>query len=284
MKSLVHLGQQLLVAGVAIAGSTLGFGMQALALPQEAIVQKLRNVPMYMLFNDEEQPIVFNVQNEAGETESLTEVFVSPSDAQNLIAARVQEVEQLIAEEQAKTNRNPEILATLNAQAALWKETQTGIISLADIYLYAENEDSNLNFQFVPSAKQFQSASEYIEEGDQLYGSVPLFLFSLQALDEGGNPITDGQGNSVRVYPTLERDGKIPLYFDAEAIEQQTASLVNSDREWDIEVITLEMLLNKLVTDDLSAEEEEFLNEMTLVPPEESVRLIMQQQRQQSGN
>lgn len=284
MKSLVHLGQQLLVAGVAIAGSTLGFGMQALALPQEAIVQKLRNVPMYMLFNDEEQPIVFNVQNEAGETESLTEVFVSPSDAQNLIAARVQEVEQLIAEEQAKTNRNPEILATLNAQAALWKETQTGIISLADIYLYAENEDSNLNFQFVPSAKQFQSASEYIEEGEQLYGSVPLFLFSLQALDEGGNPITDGQGNSVRVYPTLERDGKIPLYFDAEAIEQQTASLVNSDREWDIEVITLEMLLNKLVTDDLSAEEEEFLNEMTLVPPEESVRLIMQQQRQQSGN
>lgn len=283
MKSLVHLGQQLLIAGVAIAGSTVGFGMQALALPQEAIVQKLRNVPMYMLFNDEKQPIVFNVQNDAGETEGLTEVFVSPSDAQKLVAARIREVEQLIAEEQAKSNRNPETLATLNAQAELWKETQTGIISLADIYLYAENEDSTLNFQFVPSAKQFQAASEYIDEGDQLYGSVPLFLFSLQALDEAGNPLTDDQGNSVRVYPTLERNGKIPLYFDAESIQQQTSALANSNQEWDIEVITLEMLLNKLVSDNLSTEEEDFLNEMTLVPPEESVRLIMEQQ-QQSGN
>ncbi|AFY39121.1 hypothetical protein Lepto7376_2869 [[Leptolyngbya] sp. PCC 7376] len=293
MKSLVRFGRQMLFAGAAIAGTTIGLSLPAAALPEEMILQKLEAVPMYMLITDDGQPIFASVQDgENGESTGITGVFVSPSDAENLVIARREEAKQLLAEEQAKPQQDVALIAALEDQSALWEEANILPIGLDRIYEFAQSEDAdNLSFQFFPTLKQVQNASEVLEDG-QTFPGVPLFFLSAQATDEQGQPITTFPTTPIlnpaltpKTIANCDQNAQtpevgddctipqIPLFFEVEPILTQLEGLDNTDN-LSINVMPLEVFISKLVNEDLPNDEKDFLQNMSLIPAAESTQLI----------
>jgi hypothetical protein len=267
MKSLVRFGHRMLLAGAAIAGTTMGLNLPAWALPEEVILQKLETVPMYMLITDDGQPIFASVEGENGEEPvGVTGVFVSPSDAENLVLARREEAKTLLDAEQAKPNSNPSTISVLTEQYELWQEANILPIGLDRIYQFAQSDDAeNLTFKFFPTVEQLEAASQVIENDS--FPGVPLFFLSVQSTDENGNPIT--------TFPTLEAGGQIPIFFEVDPILEQIQSFENQDN-LSINVMALEVFISKLANNNLPQDEQDFLKEMTLIPAEESALLIQQ--------
>ncbi len=267
MKSLVRFGHRMLLAGAAIAGTTMGLTLPAWALPEDVILQKLETVPMYMLITDDGQPIFASVEGENGEEPvGVTGVFVSPSDAENLVLARREEAKTLLDAEQAKPNSNPSTVSVLTEQYELWQEANILPIGLDRIYQFAQSDDAeNLTFKFFPTVEQLEAASQVIEGGS--FPGVPLFFLSMQSTDESGNPVT--------TFPTLEAGGQIPIFFEVDPILEQIQGFDNQDN-LSINVMALEVFISKLANDELPQDEQDFLKEMTLIPAEESALLIQQ--------
>lgn len=267
MKSLVRFGHRMLLTGAAIAGTTMGLNLPAWALPEEVILQKLETVPMYMLITDDGQPIFASVEGENGEESvGVTGVFVSPSDAENLVLARREEAKTLLDAEQAKADSNPSTISVLTEQYELWQEANILPIGLDRIYQFAQSDDAeNLTFKFFPTVEQLEAASQVTEA--ESFPGVPLFFLSVQSTDENGNPIT--------TFPTLEAGGKIPIFFEVDPILEQIQSFENQET-LSINVMALEVFISKLANNNLPQDEQNFLKEMTLIPAEESALLIQQ--------
>ncbi|BAW96892.1 hypothetical protein NIES970_18340 [[Synechococcus] sp. NIES-970] len=279
MKSLVHLGQKALLMGTAIAGTVAGFAGGALALPEATVIEKLRPIPMYMLINDEGQPIFATITDQSGNESGVTGVFVSPSDAENLVANRRTESNQLLQEERAKADANPEVIAALEEQANLWEEATILPIGLDRIYQFARsNEAENLTFKFLPTMEQLNAAAEVTQQED--FPGVPLFFLSVQEKDANGQDVVS--------FPTLasnggDGQGEIPVFFEVDPILEQLDDFPENE-DLSINVMPLEVFIAKLLDSDLPAEEQEFLEAMTLIPPMESAQLIqsiLEQQQQQ---
>ncbi|MGB2924565.1 MAG: Tic22 family protein [Limnothrix sp.] len=277
MNSIIRFSRQFLLAGVAIAGSTLGFNLPAaLALPEAVVIEKLKPVPMYMLINDSGQPIFASVENENGDATGVTGIFVSPSDAERLVLSRREEAKKILQEEQASGGDTATITA-LTQQVELWEEANILPISLDKIYEFAQSDDAaDLSFKFFPTMKQLNAAAQVIE--GQTFPGVPLFFLSMQSTNE--------QGEAITTFPTSDKDGKIPVFFEVEPILEQIEGF-GSQEDLNINVMALEVFIAKLVDQELPADEQEFFNEMTLIPVEESTRLIqsiIEQQQGQQGN
>ncbi|ACA99588.1 conserved hypothetical protein [Picosynechococcus sp. PCC 7002] len=279
MKSLVRLGQKALLMGTVIAGTILGVNGSVLALPEAAVVEKLRPIPMYMLINDEGQPIFATVTDQNGGESGVTGVFVSLSDAENLVAARQTESKRLLDAERAKPNADPQIVAELEAQAALWQEANVLPIGLDKIYQFAQSDEAeDLTFKFLPTMAQLNAAAQVTQQEN--FPGVPLFFLSIQEKDANGQDIVS--------FPTLAGDdnngnGEIPVFFEVQPILEQLDAFPE-DEELSINVMPLEVFIAKLLDEDLPAEEQEFLESMTLIPSTESAQLIqavIEQQRQQ---
>lgn len=269
--SLVRLGRQMLVAGAAIAGTTLGLGLPAWALPEATVMEKLSTIPMYMLITDDGQPIFANIEGDDGqEPVGVTGVFVSPSDAQNLVVTRREESKKLLEEEQAKGTNDSTTIVALTEQYELWQEADILPIGLDRIFQFAQSpEADNLSFKFFPTVDQINAAAQVVE-GDSFPG-VPLFFLSEQvpSTDESGNPTT------VTTFPTLETGGQIPVFFEIQPILNQIEGFADQSN-LNINVMPLEVFLAKLIDDELPAGEQELLQEMTLIPAQESALLIQQ--------
>lgn len=273
MNSIVRLGRQVLLVGAAIAGSTLGLGtLPALALPEAEVIEKLQPIPMYMLINDAGQPIFASIENQEGEEAAVTGIFVSPSDAENLVVSRREEAKNILAEEQAKANADPATIAALTEQLNLWQEANILPIGLDQIYQFAQSETAeNLSFKFFPTVQQLNAASQVIE--GKTFPGVPLFFLSMQSVD--------AQGKTVTSFPTLETGGKIPVFFEVEPILNQIEEF-GDEESLSINVMALEVFLAKLLDNDLPQGEQDFLSEMTLIPSKESSQLIQSIVEQQS--
>ncbi|MEB3225761.1 MAG: Tic22 family protein [Synechococcus sp.] len=279
MKSLVCFGQKALLMGTAIAGTMFGINSSALALPEAAIVEKLRPIPMYMLINDEGQPIFATITDEAGKESGVTGVFVSLSDAENLVAARQAESKKLLDQERAKANANPQAIAELEQQAALWQEANILPIGLDKIYQFAQSEEAqDLTFKFLPTMEQLNAAAQVTQQDN--FPGVPLFFLSIQEKDENGQDVIS--------FPTLADDnndgsGDIPVFFEVQPILEQLDSFPENE-ELSINVMPLEVFIAKLLDENLPTEEQQFLEAMTLIPSQESAQLIqavIEQQQQQ---
>lgn len=273
MNSIIRLGRQVLLVGAAIAGSTLGMGtLPALALPEAEVIEKLQPIPMYMLINDAGQPIFASIEDQDGQETGVTGIFVSPSDAERLVASRREEAQQILQAEQAKADADPAAIASLTQQLSLWQEANILPIGLDQIYQFAQSETAeNLSFKFFPSVQQLNAASQVIE--GKTFPGVPLFFLSMQSVDE--------QGQTVTSFPTLETGGKIPVFFEVEPILNQIEEFGDED-SLNINVMALEVFLAKLLDEELPQGEQDFLSEMTLIPSEESSQLIQSILEQQS--
>lgn len=294
MKSLMRFGRRLFLAGAAIAGTTMGLSLPAAALPENVIIQKLETVPMYMLITDDGQPIFASIEEVEGQDPvGVTGVFVSPSDAESLVLARRQEAQELLAEENAKSQKNTELIAALEQQSALWEEANILPIGLDRIYQFAQSEDAdNLSFRFFPTLQQLQNASQVLNN-DQVFPGVPLFFLSQQGTDANGAAITTFPTTPVlnpalteETFPTCDQTGQqtpqtednctvqqIPLFFEVEPIVEQINAFEDKE-SLNINVMALEVFISKLVDNGLPEDEKTFLQEMSLIPAAESAELI----------
>lgn len=278
MKSLVRFGQKALLMGAAIAGTMFGINGTVLALPEAAVVEKLRPIPMYMLINDEGQPIFATITDESGNASGVTGVFVSLADAENLVSARQEESTKLLEEARADTGADPQVIKELEQQAALWQEANILPIGLDKIYQFAQSEEAqDLTFKFLPTMAQLSAAAQVTQQEN--FPGVPLFFLSIQEKDANGQDIVS--------FPTLSgangEGGEIPVFFEVQPILEQLDAFPE-DEELSINVMPLEVFIAKLLDEDLPAEEQEFLEAMTLIPSQESAQLIqavIEQQQQQ---
>ncbi|NJL02597.1 MAG: hypothetical protein HC838_12500 [Spirulinaceae cyanobacterium RM2_2_10] len=225
MKSLVRW-----CATLGLAGATLWVGefsrMQpASALPSQQIVERLQEVPVFTITDQRGAPLVSG--NFAG-------VFIHPDDAYAFIA-RLREDDQELA-----------------------SQVRVIPVSLGEIFQLDtanENQESDLNFAYVPMREQVQRALQ--ETQQQEFQGVPLFA---------------ARGGNEQGYITLQQEDqqRIPFFFEREQLEallarfrEQQPALASTV---EVEVVPLEAVLATL-----SESDNQQLAQILLVPSENAL-------------
>ncbi len=250
MKSLLRWSVRLGVFSSAVAGFLVSIVPNSIALPQEQIVQKLQQVPVFTIADENGAPLVASGDNDS----RVTGVFMSQQDAKEF-------VDRL-------KNENPD----------LGQQVQVIALSLGEVYQLEQQQENqqqegdSLNFAYVPMEEQVESALSVLKaQGEQVenFQGVPLFI-ARSSQEEG--------------YLTVEQNGEqmIPLFFEKQQLEGMLNQFKQSQPEKansvKIDVITLEGMVQTLEEQD-----DQQLKQIVLVPSQESMRFIqsIQQQRQQ---
>lgn len=250
MKSMVRWSATLGLAGSAIMGSSLLGSMQALALPQEQIVQKLGPVPVFTITDNKGAPLVASIpngQNQQGQNQqqkqaSVAGVFISQKDAQAFV-------------ERLKT-QNPE----------LGKNVRVVPVSLGEVYKLDQsnqNKPNSLDFAYVPAQQQVNAALALVQQSNQ---KVKQF---------NGTPLFVARAGKEKGYVTIKQANQqvIPFFFNKEELQsmldrfkQQQPSLASTV---EIQVVNLEGVLQTLKTRN-----DNDLKQIMLVPPQESIQFV----------
>lgn len=235
-----------LVSG-AMAGVLLGMTSNSLALPQAEIIQKLQQVPVFTVANENGAPLVASGENDS----RVAGVFISQQDAQEFISRLKKD--------------NPELGA----------QVQVVALSLGRVYqLDQENESqaNGLDFTYVPMEEEVESALSLLQQqGQQVenFSGVPLFI---------------ARGGENQGYLMVERDGQqiIPVFFEKQQLQQMVDQFKQDQpqqaRSVQIDVITLQSMLQTFQEQD-----DEQLRQVILVPSQESLQFLqsVSQQRLQ---
>ena len=246
MKSIVSWGAKLGLVGSAIIGSFLIGNMQALALPQEQIVQKLGPVPVFTITDANGAPLVASAPNTPNGQQnqgSLAGVFITQRDAQAFVA-------------QLKT-KNPELAKTVRVVP----------VSLGEVYkLDQENQNkpNSLNIAYVPSQQQVDAALTLLrQKGEKVeqFKGTPLFVARAGSEEKG--------------YLTIKQADQqvIPFFFNKEELQNMLDRFKKQEPKLastiEIQVVNLEGILQTLQTGN-----DEQLNQIMLVPPRESIEFV----------
>lgn len=242
MKSLFRRGTTLAVLGTTILGSLLIGGLQALALTQEQIIQKLAPVLVFTISNQEGQTLIREVKNQQNNTAKVAGIFMNQRDAQAFL-------------DKIKSE-NPQLAGNMQVIPR----------SLADVYQLEQanqNKPDALNFAYVPTQQQLDSALAVLKQGGQnpnQFNGVPLFVVS---------------GGPNKSYLAAQRGNQqiIPFFFSKEElqaeldrIKQQQPNLASTLQ---IEVVPLEGLIQAW-----KSQNEDWLSKIELIPPKESRELL----------
>lgn len=233
LKSLARWSATVGLAGSALLGTVLGAELPVWALTEEEIQQRLQSIPVFTLTDSQGSPLVATEGDD-----SVAGAFISREDAEAFLNNLKQQ--------------NPDIGG----------QVQVVPVALSDIYQFnsdstAQNED--VTFAYVPMAEQVQRARSILQEDNpsanvENFRGVPLFI-PRSAEQEG--------------YLTIEIDGErfVPFFFEEEHLKQQVGDL-----PVDIEVVTLEGVIQAFQADDSDADE--FLKQVLLVPSRESLQFL----------
>ncbi|MEO0537617.1 MAG: Tic22 family protein [Cyanobacteria bacterium P01_A01_bin.123] len=245
MKKLAHWSARITLVTTAIASALGMTGIQAFALTEEEVLQKLAPVTVFTVTNAEGAPLVVSVPIEEGEPLEVAGAFMSQGDAEAFVA-RLQE-------------ENPELNDQVQVMPA----------SLAEVYqldFQFEGEADDIDFIFIPVEEQAQTAQTLLESDQELQG-VPMFV--ARGGEQGG-------------YLTIERDGEqaVPFFFEYEQVQQiandfQAANPEQADTV-EIQVVPLEGVINTLRTQD-----EPGLESIVLIPSREGLEYLQQLRQQQ---
>jgi Tic22-like family len=242
MKSLIRWSTALGLAG-GILLSSLGADLKALALSAEQVMQRLRSVPVFTLTDQQGAPLVSTP--ESGQNRSpVAGVFISPQDAQRFL----EELKQ----------KNPQLA----------QNVQISAVSLADAYNLSQqpgrDNNSRLQVAYIPSQQQVDAAKSLLQQQNQnaaQFQGVPIFM--ARAAGENGAYLTIKQGEQE----------VIPMFFNREQIQSVLDRLKQSQPQlgnsMQIQVLNLEGVINTLKTSN-----NEDLNRLYLVPPQETVAFL----------
>jgi nickel transport protein len=161
MKSLVRWSATLGLVGSTLLGSFCTENLQALALTQEQVLQKLQSVPVFTVTDPQGSPLVASVPNgqNQNQTTAVAGVFISQRDAQAFVDRLKKE--------------KPELGRTV----------QVVPVSLAEVYKLDQenrNKPNGLDFAFIPVEQQVQSAQAIVgqsgQQAQQFQGTPCLLL------------------------------------------------------------------------------------------------------------
>ncbi len=241
MKSLVRWSATAGLVGSALVGSFLASTLQALAIPQEQIIQKLRPIPVFTIANAQGAPLVASPPS-GQKGPAVAGVFINQKDAQDFL-------------NNLKT-KNPDLA----------KNVQVVPVSLAEVYTLNQNnkgKPEQLDFAYVPSKQQVDTAVTLLKQGGQ------------QVQQFNGTPLFVARGGKDKGYLTIQQNGKavIPMFFNKEELQnlldrfkQQQPNLATNV---EIQVLNLEGLMEVLRTKD-----DPQLNQIVLVPPQQSIEFV----------
>lgn len=226
-----------LVSG-AVASVLLGMTPDSLALPQAEIIQKLQQVPVFTVANENGAPLVASGENDS----RVAGVFISQQDAQEFINRLKQE--------------NPE----------LGSQVQVVALSLGRVYqLDQQNESAanGLNFAYVPMEEEVESALSLLQQrGQQVenFAGVPLFL---------------ARGGEEQGYLMVERNGQqiIPLFFEKQQLQQMVEQF-KQDQPEEAASVTIDVITLQSMLQTLEERNDEQLKQVVLVPSQESLDFL----------
>lgn len=249
MKKILRWGAMLSLLTSTLVGTSFLTNLRALALPQAEIIKKLTPVPVFTITNSQGSPLLASV-NHNNVTTSVAGVFISKQDADNF-------VQQLLSQ------NNPSL-----------RDVRVTPVSLAEIYQMEQAGENNTGeaivFDYVPARAQVQSALQVLQnngESVDKFSGVPLFLAT---------------GGAENGYLTIQQGNNqvIPLFFQKEQLQtmlnrlrEQQPDLAASVK---IQVVNLEGVIHLLETSN-----DQQLNQIVLVPPQESIDYIRSLQNQQ---
>lgn len=246
MKSLVRWSATLGLIGSALLGSWFSQNLEALALPEDQVIEKLKPVPVFTIADEDGSPLVASGEDNA----KVAGVFISQQDANDF-------VERL-------KNENPELA----------DKVQVTPVSLGEVYQLAqknETQENGLNFAYVPVQTEVELAKKLLSENGQEYqGGVPLFV---------------AKGGSEGGYLTIEQNSQqvIPFFFEKKQLEQMVERFKQEKPDLastvKIEVVPLESMIATLKDSD-----NEMLNKIVLWPSRESLEFLRSNSQNRSGN
>ncbi len=241
MKSLIRRSATVGLMGSTLVGSLLMGTLQALALTQEQIVQKLRPIPVFTIANSDGAPLVAAPPS-GQKGNPVAGVFINQQDAQAFL--------------DGLKNRSPEIA----------KNVRVVPVSLAEVYqLNQVNKEKKekLDFAFVPSRQQVTTAQTIVKQGDkkdQQFTGTPLFV---------------ARGGAEKGYLTIQQGNKsvIPMFFKKEELQ----SLIDRFKQQDPKVastVEIQVLNLEGVIEVLRTKNDPQLEQIVLVPPRESMEYV----------
>ncbi|MDP8965131.1 MAG: hypothetical protein M3O33_14350 [Cyanobacteriota bacterium] len=241
MKSLVRWSATLGLVGSAMLGSLSIGNLQALALPDEQVVQKLQSVPVFTITDAQGSPLVASVPNGQNKAVAVAPAFLSQRDAQAFV-------------DRLKTNK-PDLA----------KAVQVVPVSMGDVYKLIkdnQNKPDGLNFQYVPVQQQVQSAQAIVtqagQQGQQFQGT-PLFVAT------GASP------QEFVVFPQPDGQQAVPFFFDKDQLQGIVDKIKQQkpDTKIQITVVPLESLIQKLQSSN-----DPFVQKIQLVRSQEADQFV----------
>lgn len=251
IKAMIRWSATLSIAGSAIIGSSTIGALEALALPEQQVVQKLGAVPMFTITDNKGAPLVASVPNQKNQS-GVAGVFVNRQDAQAFI-------------DQLKT-KNPKLA----------KDVRVVPVSLAEVYkleLANKNKPNSPDFAFVPAKQQVDAAMQLMRQSGQ---KVEKF---------NGTPLFVAKAGKQEGYLTVNQNNQqvIPFFFNKDELQtmlerfkKQKPELASTIK---IQVVNLEGVLQALQTRN-----DQGLNQIVLVPPKSSIDFVRSLQPAAAGN
>lgn len=250
MKSLLYRGATLFAVGGVLASSLFAGSSRVLALTDEQVAERLRNVPVFTITDDQGAPLVSTPEDGSEDAAPVAGVFIDSTDAQNFLSSL--------------RENNPELASSV----------QVVPVSLAEVYqlaLSGQSSDRRLEFTFIPNQEVVETAITLLQntgEDVSSFEGVPIFIArSSEDGDMGYLTIQQGDQQVIPMFFTEE-----DLQAMLTRLEQLQPDLANTVS---IQVINLEGLINTLERSDNPE-----LEQILLVPPEESLEFIRSQQGQ----
>lgn len=227
-----------LALALTVLATTLN-GQPVAALTEDQVVQKLSNVPVFMITDPKGNPLIVNVKDKAQKDVPLLLLFMDQKRAQDTY-----------------TNIKKDNSAVKDAQIIV---ISLGLAFKA-IREEAKKKDNKLNFEFLTDSKTLSYALTLFKKVDAKATSFP------------GIPVfyamgSDGKGKA-KGYVTFEKDGKqlIPFYFSQSDIEQNINDLKKTKPDlaklMSIEVAPLESVITAM----LEGKNDSQLQTLTFVP------------------
>lgn len=279
MKLFVRWSTTLGIVGSVLLGGLPGIGnQQAQALPEDQLVQKLRQVPVFMIGNadggilsqcfdpttrqevrcDEAKP---NNAAAAPKKVVVSFAFISQRDAQTVL--------QRLKTEQPEKGRNLQIVP--RPLAYVYQVTQS-----------SKDASNQMVIDFLPVQQQVTTALSLLQQSGksvQEYKGVPLFVATVAKPGQPNNQeyLALGEGN----------DQIIPLFFEKEQLQRMVDDF-KQKRPDVASNITVQVVNLERVIEAWRTSNDPILNKFVLYPSQESLQFIQSiapaQQRPAPGN
>ncbi|GET41963.1 Tic22 family protein [Microseira wollei] len=261
MKSFLRWSATLGLLGTALVSGALANVPEALALPEEQVVQRLRTVPVFMIAKadggvlsqclDPTNGQQVNCDNE--KKVLVTPAFISQRDAQTVL--------QRLRADNPNDGQNLQVIPR----------------SLAEVYQQLEQANrekkDSVAVDFLPVQQQVESALALLRQNGrqvQRFNGVPLFVAKFKSENKY---LTIPQGD----------DRVIPFFFDKEQaialLDRFKQSQPNMASDVEIQVMDLETVIQTLKTSN-----DPVLNKVLLVPSRESLEFLRTLQPTQPGS